>query len=265
MSLEEFCKAIGVENRGSWDETRADSNKELVAFWHSISVNSHDRLNRCKFTHIQHPSLRYFALFLARGFLARDNNSACTGPMVYLLKCAKENTTCEYNLGVILARTLHLAVRRNMTDTTPIYAGAIATLIYEHIKEERGFDNNMGRRVEESNLLDFTLTCRMEMSEWHKGGCNYIYKSHNGQNVSIRLPRADLFDRNTGKWTVEEVPPQEEPQNPEMQNYPWGFKGPEQGGYQGGDPSYYGGGSSSGAPPYDDGSESGGYDYHPGY
>ena len=58
MSLEEFCKAIGVENRGSWEETRADSNQELVAFWHSISVNSHDRLNRGKFTHIQHPSLR---------------------------------------------------------------------------------------------------------------------------------------------------------------------------------------------------------------
>ena len=91
------------------------------------------------------------------------------------------------------------------------------------------------------------------------------YLSSSGQRVSIRLPHTDLFDRNTGKWTVEEVPPQEEPQNPEMQNYPWGFRGPEQGGYQGGDPSYYGGGSSSGAPPYYDGSGSGGYDYHPGY
>ena len=125
-----------------------------------------------------------------------------------------------------------------MTYTTPIYAGAISTLIYEDIKEERGFDNNMGRRVEESNLLDFTLTCRMEMSEWHKGGCNYIYKSHNGQNVSIRLPRADLFDRTTGKWTVEEVQPQEEPQYPGMQGYQYG---------------------------YFPGDGSGGYDYHPGY
>ena len=89
MSLEEFYNAIGVETTGSWDETGADSKPELVAFWHSITVSSHDRLNKGKFTHIQHPSLRYFALFLARGFLARDNNSACTGPIVYLLKCAK--------------------------------------------------------------------------------------------------------------------------------------------------------------------------------
>ena len=66
MSLGDFCNAIGVENTGSWNEIGADSNPELVAFWHSITVSSHDRLNRGKFTHIQHPSLRYFTLFLAR-------------------------------------------------------------------------------------------------------------------------------------------------------------------------------------------------------
>ena len=103
MSLDEFCKAIRVQNTGSWDETRADTNQELVNFWHSISVSVPERLNRGKFTHIQHPGLRYFALFLARGFVARDNTSACTEPMIYLLKCAKENTPYAYNLGVILA------------------------------------------------------------------------------------------------------------------------------------------------------------------
>ena len=202
MSLEEFCKAIRVENTGSWDETKADTNKDLVAFWRIISVNAPERLNRGKFTHIQHPGLRYFALFLARGFLARDNSSACTGPMIYLLKCAKENTPCEYNLGVILARTLHFAVSRNNTDETPIYAGAIATLVYEHIKNERGFGDNMGTRVEESKLLDFTLLSRMEMGERHGEHYIYSYKGSNGQNVPVRLPRVDLFDRTLGKWTV---------------------------------------------------------------
>ena len=78
------------------------------------------------------------------------------------------------------------------------------------------FGDNMGRLVRESNLLDFTLTSRMEMSERHGDHYMYSYKSSNGQNVSIRLPRADLFDRTTGKWIVEEVQPQEEPQNPGM-------------------------------------------------
>lgn len=120
---------------------------------------------------------------------------------------------CEYNLGVMLARSLHLVVRRNTTDSTPIYAGAIATLVYEHIKEERGFDDNMGTLVRESNLLDFSLTDRMEISIRRAEYVAYCYKSSNGQSVSIRLPRADLFDRTSGKWTVEEAPPQEEPQN----------------------------------------------------
>ena len=105
-------------------------------------------------------------------------------------------------------------MRRNTTDDTPIYAGAIATLVYEHIKEERGFDDNMGRLVRESNLLDFILNSHMEMCERHENHYMYGYNSSNGQSVSIRLPRADLFDRTTGKWTVEEVQPQEEPQNP---------------------------------------------------
>jgi hypothetical protein len=122
MSLEEFCNAIHVENTGSWNEILGDSDPELVSFWRSISVNVPPRLNRGKLTHIQHPALRYFALFLARGFLARDNSSACTSPIVYLLRCAKEGRSCEYNLGVILARTLHFVVRNN-EHGTPIFAG----------------------------------------------------------------------------------------------------------------------------------------------
>ena len=39
---------------------------------------------------------------------------------------------------------------RNVTDETPIYAGDIATLVYKYIKDERGYDDNMGTRVWES-------------------------------------------------------------------------------------------------------------------
>jgi hypothetical protein len=114
------------------------------------------RLNRGKLTHIQHHALRYFSLFLARGFLARDNSSACTLPIVYLLKCAKEGRSCDYNLGVIISRTLHFALRNN-EHGTPVFAGAIATLVYEHIKTKRHFPKDMGTVVEESNLLLYLI------------------------------------------------------------------------------------------------------------
>ena len=114
-------------------------------------------------------------MFLARGFLARDNTSACTGPIIYLLKCEKENKACEYNLGVILARSLNIAVSRNVSDGTPIYAGAISTLIYKYIKDERGYDDNMGTLVEKSTLLDFALLSNMGMSVPYGGIHLYTY------------------------------------------------------------------------------------------
>ena len=108
---------------------------------------------------------------------------------------------------------------RNVIDETPIYAGAIPTLVYKYIKDERGYDDNMGTHVRESNLLDFVLTSRMDISTTYGDQYWYNYLSSNGERVTIRLPRTDLFDRNTGKWRVDEAPPQEEPQAPEMQGY----------------------------------------------
>ena len=113
--------------------------------------------------------------------------------MVYLLKCAKENTPCEYNLGEILARSLHNVVGRNATDFTPIYAGAIATLVFKYIKDERRYGDDMGTLVEKSKLLDFTLMTNMSMSVPCGGIHLYTYLGVNGQQVSIRLPRTNLF------------------------------------------------------------------------
>jgi hypothetical protein len=71
MPLDEFCKAIKVPYEGSWYMIDADSNESLREFWKSISVGVPMDITKGKFTHIQHPALRYFTLFLGRGFLAR--------------------------------------------------------------------------------------------------------------------------------------------------------------------------------------------------
>jgi hypothetical protein len=92
-------------------------------------------------------------LFLVREFLTRKNTTACTGPIIYLLRCAKEGTFPDYNLGVIIARTLSYVVSHN--DSKPLYAGAIAILNNEHIKNERKFKYK-GTEILESNLLDST-------------------------------------------------------------------------------------------------------------
>ena len=173
MSIDEFCKAINVPNVGSWEESPSDSDALLRELWRSISVDVPLDIRRGKLSHIQHPGLRYFALFLVRGFLARKNTTACTGPVIYLLRCAKEVTYPDYNLGVILARTLSYAVSHN--ESKPLYAGAIATMVYEHIKTERKF-KNIGTEILESNLLDFTLLLNMEIIRmWNNDFVMYKY------------------------------------------------------------------------------------------
>jgi hypothetical protein len=129
-------------------------------FWRSICVDVPMDIHRSNLSHIQHPVLRYFALFLVRGFLESKNTTACTGPVIYLLRYAKNGTYLDFNLGVILARILSYVVAHN--GSKPLYAGAIATMVYEHIKEERRF-RNIGTEVLESNLLDSEMLLKMKI------------------------------------------------------------------------------------------------------
>ena len=106
MTLNEFCKALHLPNEGNWEEVPSDSDVELQEFWKTISVDEDGLIHRAKLSQIQHPGLRYFALFLVKGFLPRKNSTACIGPVLHLLKCAKEGVASRYNLGVMLARSL---------------------------------------------------------------------------------------------------------------------------------------------------------------
>jgi hypothetical protein len=68
---------------------------------------------------------------------------------------------------------LHFAVRNN-EHGTPLFAGTIATLVYEHIRIEKHFPEEMGTEVKESNLLNTELLEHMDMMIWH---CNrFLYR-----------------------------------------------------------------------------------------
>jgi hypothetical protein len=137
MSLAKFCEALHLPNTGSWEEVPMSSDNELAAFWASISVDIPDNMHRGKLNHIQHPGLRYFAAFLARGFLARDNSTSCTAPILHLLRCAKERVDPEYNLGVMLARMLllfgkygHIAQVYSWIELLQVHGGGEALLYH---------------------------------------------------------------------------------------------------------------------------------------
>jgi hypothetical protein len=76
------------------------------------------------------------------------------------LRYAEYGTNPNFNLGIILAITLSYVISHN--ESKPLYAGAIATMVYKHIKEERRF-RNIGTEVLESNLLDSKLSLKIDI------------------------------------------------------------------------------------------------------
>jgi hypothetical protein len=106
-------------------------------------------------------------------------------------------------LGVIVARTLSYFVSHN--ESKPIYAGDIATMFYDHIKEESKF-KNVETEILESNLLDPTLLLNMEILRmWNNDFVMYKYMIRRGSFTCIVLPRLEYFNRLSDKWWIVEV------------------------------------------------------------
>jgi hypothetical protein len=90
----------------------------------------------------------------------------------------KGGNISDYNLGVILSRTLSYVVAHN--DYKPLYAGAIATMIYEHIETERKFKNKE-TKILESNLFDSTLLLKMGVIRmWNNDIVTYRFMVRHG-------------------------------------------------------------------------------------
>jgi hypothetical protein len=151
MTLEKFCEALHLPYAGSWEEIPMSSDEELTEFWASMSVKIPPNLHRAKLNHIQHPALRIFAAFLERGFLARNNSSGCTTPILHFLRC-KKGVAPTYNLEVILAITLSYSVAHNYHDT-PLTCEGIATLVYEYIKVDMNLSSYLGTKVDKVSTL----------------------------------------------------------------------------------------------------------------
>jgi hypothetical protein len=207
MTLEFFCEELHIPYNGSLEEIPMSSDEELAVFWASISVKLPRNLCRAKLNHIQHPGLILFAAFLSRGFLARDNSAACTGPILNLLKCSKEGGTPIYNLGVMLARTLSYSVAHNYHDT-PLTCGAIATMVHKFIKVDMNLNSYLGKRVEKTIMLDVNVLTNMGILFTYTTGSNYYqYMTADDSYTVTSLPRPNLFNRVEEKWKVPEQIP----------------------------------------------------------
>ena len=132
---------------------------------------------------------------MTRRFLARDNLSACTRPIIYLLKCAAKNIKNDYNLGAMVARSLSLACAHNTTSR--LYCGGIATLVREYIKDTKLCKVEKLEDVARgSNMLTHKTLAHLDMLHYASTELFlYRFMLKRKSFVAIFLPRDYLFQK----------------------------------------------------------------------
>src|ERR1044071_5804032 len=105
MPMSVFCEALGlpglVEKKKRKNIPTVEINTLLDSF-----CNTEVRLsNRQKISNIMFPHLRYFAYYIARGVLARDNMSNTSSRDTAIMANALSGNN-EYHVGTLIARRL---------------------------------------------------------------------------------------------------------------------------------------------------------------
>ena len=104
MPMRIFCEALGLPDIGE----KKRKNTQTVALNTLLDSFCNTEVrpsNRQKISNIMFPHLRYFAYYIARGVLARDNTSNTSTPDTAIM----ENTLSgkhEHHVGTLIARRL---------------------------------------------------------------------------------------------------------------------------------------------------------------
>src|ERR1041385_4216642 len=125
MPMSTFCEALGlpgmVEKKKRKNFQTVALNPLLDSFCNTKVRSS----NRQKISNIMFPHLRYFAYYIARGVLARDNMSSTSTPDTAIMANALLGKH-EYHVGSLIAK--RLATNSNKGD---LFGGVYATLLMQ--------------------------------------------------------------------------------------------------------------------------------------
>ncbi|KAE8806286.1 hypothetical protein D1007_17528 [Hordeum vulgare] len=193
----DFFDILGVRNVGKTTKMKVQP-YELKSLFTSLCRKDPQDIHRGKISNVLFPHIRYFAYYIARGVLARDNTSNISAPDLAILAAALlgDNT---YNIGFLIV--IRLVAN---SGKGPHFGGIYATLILEHLKRTvRGDDAHFP-------FISFDLTAMKRhdfvtrTSEF--GNLVYIMRFGEFTSREIRLPAPLLFDytsRNT--WSFTEI------------------------------------------------------------
>jgi hypothetical protein len=183
MTLAEFCNVCLIPFDGNLREPRPAG---LEEFYSSLSVEDPRGVSSATPASLHFPTVRYFAIFIAKCLLAREKVSALSAPGLAVLHRTLHGVN-TYSLGAIMARRLHLNRSKGK-----IHGGIYATRLAAHFNVQiREHDPCFP-----NNYLDHQSMLNHQFLDVEDKTCEFPYNivlSVETHDV-IPLPAPALFD-----------------------------------------------------------------------
>src|ERR1043165_4896867 len=121
MPMSRFCEVLGLPGL-------VEKRKRINTFLDSLCNTEVRPSNRQKTSNIMFPHLRYFAYYIARGVLARDNTSSTSTPDTAIMINTLSGKH-EHHVGTLIAK--RLATNSTRGD---VFGGVYATLLLHSVQ-----------------------------------------------------------------------------------------------------------------------------------
>src|ERR1041384_7556104 len=196
--MNRFCEVLGLPGLVEKKKRKNIPTVEINTLLDSFCNTEVRKSNRQKISNIMFPHLRYFAYYIARGVLARDNTSSTTTP-----DTAMENALTgkhEHHVGTLIAR--RLATNSTKGD---VFGGVYATILLQSLQGEPRPNDAIFPFVS----LDLAAMKRnfFVTRASDRYGLDYILRFKDSVECTVRLPTPLVFDfshRNRYRFSVAE-------------------------------------------------------------
>src|SRR3954468_24829849 len=128
MPMNRFCEVLGLASLVEKKKMKNIPTIEINTILDSFCNTKVRPTNRQKISNIMFPHLRYFAYYIARGVLARDNTSSTSSLDTAIMVNALSGEH-EYHVGTLIARLL--VTNGNKGD---LFGSIYATLLLQYLQ-----------------------------------------------------------------------------------------------------------------------------------
>src|ERR1043165_8004211 len=199
MPMNIFCEVLGLPGLVEKKKRKNIPTVEIYILLDSFCNTEVRPSNRQKISNIMFPHLRYFAYYIARGVLARDNTSNTSTPDIAIMENALSGKH-EYHVGSLIAK--RLATNSNKGD---LFGGVYATLLLQFLQGEPRPDDAVFPFVS----LDLVAMKRhfFVTKTSDRYTLDYILRFKDNVARTVRLPAPLVFDfsrRNGYRFSVTE-------------------------------------------------------------